>query len=326
MNKKKAFLICTDLDNTFLPISTQTLQNLISLIKDIKQKHDIEVKLCPITGRPPQFTCGVMHFLKGTFEQDGLENVVEVGAADQGGVFVYHAQPYKNRILARSNAKEWVAELDETMLKSSFGKYFEKDRDTWVIGVYMIHDKYMKIWSKEKVEDIIQQAKAFLEEKCKGQITVTPWKHFLEVAPLEVGKDNALREILAHYQKTFNVVGITYSGDAPNDLKAISYLTKFSEIPGIRSHVFLPQNAVECVRDLKIEEWKEPLEKFGARKVMHLSDKKYFDGVVELLAQKYEEGHLFGEGCTIEKAKDDLAVKKGSKTVHPSNKAEVLSV
>ncbi len=318
MKKEKAFIILSDLDNTFLPMDSKTMESFVNFAKDIKEKHDINVKFCPVTGRPPQFTSGVMHSFKGAFERKGLQDVVEIGGADQGGVLVDYKYPYKSKMLARENCKELIEKIQETLFSSKIGKYFEKDEDTRAVSVFMLNDKYLKKWSQEKITDIVKEAKEYIEDKFEGEVKVTPWKHFLEATPKEVGKDKAASEIFSHYQRQYDIVGMTYSGDAPNDMKAIKFLTKFSEIPGISSHVFLPSNAVEDVTDPKIEQWKERLGDKAKGRVIHVADEKYFEGVLKLMKQKYEEGKLFGEGSSIKRTTDDLNVHYGK-----SNKEQV---
>jgi HAD superfamily hydrolase (TIGR01484 family) len=324
MNKEKAFLILTDLDNTFLPINNKTMQKFVTLVKELSKNENIHVKFCPVTGRPHQFASGVMHLVEGCFAQEGLKDVVEIGGADQGGLLVHHQFSYKSKILARSDAEKMVSKIKDVLFQSDFGKYFESDPGARVIGVFMLNDKYTKIWSKEKVERIVNSTRKYLEDHFQGEVNVTPWNHFLEVTPKEVGKDIAVNEIFRHYQQKYDVVGITYSGDALNDLKAIKFLTKFSEIPGINAFVFLPSNAVPTITNPKIEAWKDSLKDQSRGRIICVESKKYFEGVLEGIEKKYKEGKLFGTGSSIMKTTDDLGLMRNKKNKDAFYKMEAF--
>jgi HAD superfamily hydrolase (TIGR01484 family) len=324
MNKEKAFLILTDLDNTFLPVNNKSMEKFVSLVKELSKNENIHVKVCPVTGRPQQFASGVMHMLEGYFSQEGLKDVVEIGGADQGGLLVHHQFSYKTKILARSDSEKLVSKIKDVLFQSDFGQYFEYDPGTRVIGVFMLNDQYTKIWSEEKVDRIVNATRKYLEDQFKGEVNVTPWKHFLEVTPKEVGKDIAVNEIFRHYQQKYDVVGITYSGDALNDFKAIKFLTKFSEIPGINSFVFLPSNAVPTITNPQIEAWKDSLKDQSRGRIIYVGSKKYFEGVLEGIEKKYKEGKLFGTGSSIMKTTDDLGLLRTRKNKDFLNKMEAF--
>jgi hydroxymethylpyrimidine pyrophosphatase-like HAD family hydrolase len=308
MNKDKAFLILTDLDGTFLPVNNKTMEKFVSLVKEICKNENIHVKVCPITGRPQQFASGVMHTIKGYFEKEGLKDVLEIGGAEQGGVLFDHEYAYKAKILARPDSDILISNLKKVLFQSDFGKYFEHEPGTRVIETFNLNDKYTKIWSEEKIDHVVNSTKSFLEETFKGEVQVTPWNHFIEVTPKEVGKDVAVNEIFHHYQKKYDTVGMTYSGDALNDLKAIKFLTKFSEVPGINSFVFLPSNAMDALKNPQIEAWKDRLGEKSNGRIIDVESKKYFDGVLEGIEKKYKEGKLLGTGSSISQTTDDIVL------------------
>jgi hypothetical protein len=135
----------------------------------------------------------------------------------------------------------------------------------------------------------------------------------MEAAPIEVGKDKAVDAIFSHYQKKYDIVGMSYSGDALNDIRAIRFVTKFSEVPGVNSFVFLPSNANDKITDPKIEGWKDKLGEKSKGRIINVGDEKYFDGVINLIKDKYEKGELLGKGCSIEKTTDDIALGRKEK-------------
>src|SRR6056300_1032054 len=94
MVKKKLLVIFSDLDGTIMPINTSQLNKFSKLLKNISKGSDIDVKFCPVSGRPANYVLAVMDVFNAAFKEQGLEDSIGYGSSDQGGVVL----PGKNKV------------------------------------------------------------------------------------------------------------------------------------------------------------------------------------------------------------------------------------
>jgi HAD superfamily hydrolase (TIGR01484 family) len=311
LRKGKAFIIFTDLDKTFVPYDyKKDVKDFLTLIRDIKNRENVDVKFCPISGRPGAYVRRLMHEWRDHAKMEGLQNIFEFGAGEQGAVIVDGKKSYQNYFLGNPEYTSLKKEVAEIVKKNKYGKFIADEDEKHFTCSLHIRDEIGEKLTGEQKKKIYQSLRddvvhALGEEKAYASMA----HNCLEVIPTGVSKHESINWIIHHYRKEYEIVGITFSGDAENDKSAISYVSKLAEIPGSKAHVFLPGNAVKEIDSMALEGWKEKNKNASANRIKN-SDLPLFAGVIKLMRKALKENTLVSAGIKDWKTKDDLALVK----------------
>jgi HAD superfamily hydrolase (TIGR01484 family) len=288
MKNQKALLLFTDIDETLLPIDIKSLKKFINLIKKIQVKENIMIKLCPISGRQPLYVKGIMNFLNGLFENEGIKNFCEIGAGEQGSIIVKNTEPEQLIYLATREDAILKQNISHAFKQNALSKYFSQSPQNVIINTFSLKDEFKEKMTPKLKLYILSRLKKDLELQFKDKIAISNVVDCLEVAPQNMGKDIAIQNILEEYSKRFDILGITYSGDSENDLRAVQFLANLSKSTKMKVHVFLPSNAYPCLESSQIETFQKNLKKNCIKK----SNYQLFNGVLDLLRKEFDKGSL----------------------------------
>ena len=281
---ERAFLFFTDLDQTISPLDVDGIVRLIAVVKRV-ETHGVKFKIIPITGRTPEYALAFLHILNASFERERLFDVCEVGAGEQGAAVIYVKKSYDIKVLtSRTDIKERVAHVLSNfeyaqMLSDEPGKRF-------TCSIH-IKDEWCKTLDAAKKKSILSCLNdAVLKELGPSVVKVSLSHKTLEIASTEVSKNRALEFIMNDYASQFDIVGMSYSGDAANDLECVQWVQKFSHTAAvskkIKVHVFLPSNAIAC---LECEQ--------ESGDVIQRAKRPLLEGVLDLVESALDSGELF---------------------------------
>jgi HAD superfamily hydrolase (TIGR01484 family) len=306
----------TDVDNTITPTDETTKIQFANFAKELKEKNNVSLFICPISGRDSSHVSMVMEELDKPFQKVGLPNTVEIGAGDQGGVYAFRGRPEKNRPIEKidNNIRSLVR---DTFKNSTYSKFFSEEEKTKVINIFEIKSEYIKGMSKEDASKFLKvkldALKSHMEEGLGKKVHISQYSNHevgvLEVVPKGVGKHVAINKLFSLYQKRFDIVGMCYCGDHENDMKAINYMSKLAEVGGIKTHIFIPKNAKECTKHPKIEDWQIRMGNLSRGKVIRQGRFDTLKGILEVMKNEYYKGSLIGEGLKLKRSQDDSAIK-----------------
>lgn len=310
--KPKAFIVFTDLDNTFTPITPRESIKFAELMKEIQEKENVSIKFCPISGRPADYVVGVMNMLKPALKDVGIENATEYGAGEQGGILVDASRAYVQKYIGNGENEGLKQEILKVVQNSKYSSIVADEPGKRFTCSFHIKDEIEKNLSSEQVEEIYSGLRKLLTDNFGKKISLAKASDCLEAMPKEVSKATALKTIFEVYQRQYDIVGITYSGDAENDKEAVKYVSKLAEIPGVKANVFLPSNANDIISSKSIESWKNKIESAGSKNRILKGNEKFFIGVMNLMKESLEKGDLVGKGISKWETRDDISLNKSN--------------
>lgn len=315
-SKKDAFVIFTDLDGTFSPIGLKGLREFIEVVKQIKQKENVDVKFCPVSGRPADYVLSVMHTVDNIAKEEGIERLAEYGAGEQGALMVESKKAYKQTFLGDSVYTNLKEDVSKVLSKNKYSDLLVDEEGKRFTCSIHIKKEVVDGLSMEKRNEIFEDIKKDLIKKLDKNIEIAMSHDCMEIMTPEISKANAINRLLGVLSRENNVKGMMYAGDAENDKTAVKYFSNLAEIPGLKSHVFLPGNAIEGIWSKSIEDWKQKNSKTSSNRIL-LGEKKNFAGVVELLKKELEKGTLVSKMDRPKKTQDDLDLymEKGKKNI-----------
>jgi HAD superfamily hydrolase (TIGR01484 family) len=296
--KKDTLLIMTDLDGTIWPLNSDQLKKLISTVKKIENEKNVKVIISPITGRQALYTNAVMDLLRNEFQYQGLskDNVdnIGIGAAELGSIFTYGSKnsPGRKFLVNKSLSSASDAVRKDVESHPVFSKIFDVDPDSNINVGFFLNDRVTKYLSNKhgnspQAKELIKaESKKYYNKLLKYINNSTDnkvnavYSGILEVKPSSVSKAIAVNKLYNHYKKKYNVKGLIYCGDSPNDIDAINEVRHISRYtPPHETHVFLPANADSSL--LKLGDSKEISDEKQIIKQAKFGDKA--DGIIELL-------------------------------------------
>ncbi len=307
--KQKLFIIFSDLDGTFLPLKDDTFNKLVAFIKDLKKREDVKVKFCPITGRCADYTLNFMNDINERFKKNGIENVVEFAGSEQGSVVIENknGKPSIEKVGIKNKEDLTIFEdVNKFVKNSKYNDYLTVDEDRFCSSFFKVREEVCKLISKDRIKQIFEELKKDLLKEFGDKILPTPYRFLFDVTIPKVSKDTAINHILSKYDRSYNTVGFSYSGDAENDIKAFTYVSKLAEIGGIKAHIILPSNIKECVKCDELEAWKDKYPDF--KKTIEVSQEPLFDGVIDLLRKKLDDKTLVANRKLLSRSADDLCI------------------
>lgn len=308
--KERAFIIFTDIDETFAPIGLSGLRSFVNLVKEIQQKENVVVKFCPISGRQADYVKAVINSVNAVFREEGIHNFSEFGAGEQGALLVNIKQPHYFEFLGKEEDLKTAKTVGKFIENSYYMQFLQEGPHNECLHVYYLRDKIKKFVTPHLRDDIFADIRDFLHQKFGDKIYISHVIDNIEVLPASLGKDTAIKRIFNEYQKKYNIVGLSYSGDSENDLRAVKYVSRLSEISGIKAHVILPSNAYPILESKANEIWKEKLKHVGSVQRIVKSNEPRFQGVMKVLQQKLEEKDLIDTGCVLKRSADDSFITK----------------
>jgi len=278
---ERAYLFFTDLDQTISPLDVDGIVRLIAFVKRV-ETHGVKFKIIPISGRMPEYALAFMHILNASFERERLFDVCEVAAGEQGATVIYVKKSYDIKVLtSRFDIKERVAHIlskseHSQMLADEPGKRF-------TCSIHIKEEWSMTFDAAKKLSILSDLNESVLKELGPSVVKTSLSHKTLEIASSEVSKNRALEFIMNDYASRFDIVGMSYSGDAANDLECVKWVSKFSSTVSekIKVHVFLPSNAIPC------------LECDQAGDVIRRAKRPLLEGVLDLLESALDSGELF---------------------------------
>lgn len=312
MLKEKIFLMLSDIDNTITPTSDEARVEFAQFAKKMKDENNVSLKFCPISGRAPEHVSLVMKELNKPFEAVGLPETVVLGAADQGGVYAYRGDSKRNRPIAKVD-EVLRKDISEAVFSSSVSEYFYEETGTKAINVFQVKSEYVAGLSKERAEEFFREKldylKIYMEKLFGKKIHLSRFANnevgVLEIVPHGVGKDVAIKKLFEKFQKNYDIVGMCYCGDHENDLKAIDYMSRLAEVPGIKTHIFLPKNAQECTKNPEIKVWQDKIGDKSQGRVIRQGNFDTLKGVLDAMKGEYYKGNLIGQGMSRKFSVDD---------------------
>jgi HAD superfamily hydrolase (TIGR01484 family) len=333
MKKDKVFLMFSDLDNTITPTDEQTKRQFARFAVELKKRNNVELKFCPISGRDVSFITDRMKELSEPFEEVGLKDTVEIGAGEQGGVIVHKDSPQKNKPITWFD-EELKKEMSNIVNNSKFSKLFEEEKNLKTINVFSVTQEHVPhlpveekiIFYKKQMEEL----QDFLNRRFGSEVQFSqfwnPYLGVLEVVPNQIGKEVALRGIFEYYQKKYNIVGFCYCGDHENDLRAIDYVCRLAEVPGIKAHVFIPKNAQECTKEPKIKVWQDKMGAISRGRVIKQGDFNTLKGILDVMKKEYRNGRLISERVESKNTVDDMFVDKKNKRLNTKSANKLMEI
>lgn len=307
--KPKALLIFADIDKTIAPYNyKKDIEEFLTLIREIQEKENVTVKFCPISGRPGAYVRRFLHEWRDHAKYAGLDSIFELGAGEQGAVIVDARKSYENIYLGNPNTLSLKRDVDSILKNHRFGKWISDEWEKIYTCSLHIRDEVAKKLTRDEQKKIYGTLSQDILSALGAEKIYTPMAHnCLEVIPNGIGKAESINYIQSHYRKTYEIVGITFSGDAENDKTAVNYISKLAEIPGVKSNVFLPGNADKSIESDSLEGWKEKNTKASGNRIQK-SEIPLFAGVLKLMRKAYEEKTLLGKGLQTLETRDDLAL------------------
>lgn len=309
LNKKNVFVVFSDLDSTFTPIGLDGVRRFVDLMKEISEKEKVEVKFCPISGRPADYVVGLMNMIKYAFEEKGMKNVVEYGAGEQGGVVVDSSKAYSQVYVGDEKNKNLKEKIMDLINESKYAKYVADEPGKRYTCSIHIKSEYECRMTNEQQKKVYNGIRELMMKEFGNRVCCAMASDCIEVMPTEISKHNAMKYLMQEYNKKYDIVGITYSGDAENDKKAVDYVSRIAEIPGIQASVFLPGNSNKCIHSSELESWKERLNGKASNNRIITAERSRFDGVMDLMEKSLKEGKLIGKGRKFKHTVDDCQVK-----------------
>lgn len=305
MQKKKLFILMTDLDGTIIPADLDQMKALALVLKKIGEDKKIDVKFCPISGRPSAYVLSVMDVYETIFKK--LEGRVSLGygAAELGSIILEGKDNPFGRIYLQSKESYALADKIRTQFaQSPYAKYFNADPDGHFVTAFVIKPQLYRNLSPEKRLLLYQELRDYLRKEQNHNLDIV-FSGCIEIKPKGVSKEKAIQWMLERYQKEYDVRGIVYCADSENDKKAVEYMVRLGMIPGIRAHVFLPSNAMQIIHSEQIEAWKTKFEKFGLKKNVKISHYSVSEGITDLLYQHLNSGELITQSKAASVTRDD---------------------
>jgi len=141
----------------------------------------------------------------------------------------------------------------------------------------------------------------------KNTLDIAMSHNCMEIMTKEISKAQAIRILTYRYMRTYNVIGLMMAGDAENDKIALKHVSRLAEIPGVRSHVFLPANAQTAVESGQLEKWKSENKNASPNRIIK-SHLRLFKGITNLIREELKNNTLVGTGPEIWRTKDDMGV------------------
>lgn len=308
MKKKKLFIFFTDIDGTLLPMNISQMQELSNVMLRISNKDEIQIKICPISGRPSNYVLATMDILQTLMDDVGVVNAVDYGGGEQGGIIVYGGtRPYNREYIGKDISFKLKRQIDTFFNNSSLKDKFVCDPDTKVINSFVLKSKLYTSLNEIEREKLYDELIGELQKEFGNKVKYVK-SGAVELCPHGVSKDNAIKWILDQYQKEYDICGIVYSGDSDNDKEAIKYISKLAEIPGTKAYSFLPSNARTSIRSENIEKWKDRLVDSGAKRSIIVGEGKYLDGILGAMKQYISNNELIYNRIEELKTKDDFGV------------------
>lgn len=293
--KEKLLLVLSDIDDTFRPVDwnkpvdRKSIEEFYKFSNELKNEG-IKTKLCFISARPAIRVREQMEIVNSIVN----ENLSEISVGEQGSVFL--------------NLKTQKPIVDDINLEiEKINKYvMEKYSDLFFRSEGSITTTYFELRkNSDNMSPEFRNRAAELEKDIKLNFKLNNLNiriihniNGVEITDTRFDKDDGIKYLIDKYQRKYDIVGLTYSGDAVNDIKAIKYMSKLAEVPGVRVNVLIPNNAVESINS-SLESWKNNIN--GTTKVIRKSSKNYFEGIIDLIKGVHKEGNLIGRGAYIQK-------------------------
>jgi HAD superfamily hydrolase (TIGR01484 family) len=303
--KKDVFVIFTDLDGTFSPVGIKGLQRFVDLVKALKQKENVDIKFCPVSGRPGDYVLSVMHMVRNVCKEEGLLDVAPHGIGEQGALLVDGIRSYRQVYLGNPQETSLKKEVEEILKKGPFWHMVVDEvgkRYTCSIHIKKEYAQNMTADQKQKIYDRIGRD---ILEKIKRKVSISMSHNCLEVMTPEISKAKAIARVLRLYQRLYHVRGMLFAGDAQNDKIAVKHFSHLSEIPGVPAHVFLPGNATSAITTKALEQWKEQNPNASINRIRQAKE-NYFEGVITLMYQAWRDGSLLSNTKPSSRSMDDL--------------------
>lgn len=317
--KKKAYIVLTDLDGSFTPIVSEEMATFAKLMKSIQDKENVAVKFAPVSGRNADYLSAIMGIVKWEFDKVGVKDAIDYGAAEQGAVIQYANSPVARLSLAKPESKALIADIKCIFNESKFAKIMDYHPTNEYDMAFLLKSAVVKSWKqdkngeKEHKEAIYKKFKDYMLQKIGNRADVV-YSGCIEITPPEIGKDKAINWILSQYQKDYDIVGVTYYGDSENDKKAIEYMAKLAEIPGIKFKTYIPSDAKKEIESANVEGWKVNNKNVHSLpSVFRASPGNVRSrGLVELMEKDLKNETLLGRGTEHHQFRDDCQIKKQS--------------
>jgi HAD superfamily hydrolase (TIGR01484 family) len=303
--KKDVFILFSDLDWTFSPIGISGYRDFVDILKNIKNQENVEVKFCAVSGRPADYVLSVMHTVRNICKEEGLENVVDYGVGEQGALLVDVNKSYNQEYLGDQNYTNLRKDIARILKENRYGNILSDEPGKRFTSSIHIDKDISKNMSKEQKLEIYDSIKRDILQKLGRKVEVSMSTNCIEFVMPEINKAKGINKVLELYSKKYKVKGIAFAGDNENDKHAILYFSKLAEVPGLKTHVFLPGNAVQSIHSNALEGWKEKNSKASENRIL-LAEKKYFKGVIHLMKKALEKGTLLTKEQGPTKAMDDL--------------------
>lgn len=307
MSKEGVLLLFADLDLTTTPLDIDSIIRFIHLVKKIGTQARCKVKFVPISGRSSDYIRCFMHMMRAMFEKEGLYDVFEFGAGEQGATIIDATKSYELIYLGEQGHDQLKLQVAQVIAQSKFSHMLMDEPGKIYTCSLHIKNDYKVGLSKSESLDIFSQVKDAIIMKLGNSVKCAMAHKCLEVMHAEIGKPKALQYILDQYSREHLVVGVTFSGDAENDRECCEYISRLAEIKGrYLCNVFLPGNAVGTLESASVEHWKEAIP--SASHVIHKAEKCLFQGVMDLIEQSLYEGTLVDEHQGAMRTRDDISV------------------
>lgn len=303
--KPKCLLLFTDLDDTYSPMDIPGMIDFIQVVREIRDKTGVAVKFCPISGRPAAYVLRTLHQARDLLAGAGLHNVCEFGAAEQGALIVDSNKSYGPKFLGLPENRNLKQKVDKILTKSPHFRMISDEPDKlYTCSIHVKNEYKANMGDEEKLQIFSSLRQLIIRELGANRVEMPMSHDCLEVMTKEVSKAAAVQHLIYSYMTTFNVVGIIYAGDSENDAKAIRFVSKLAEIPGVRANVFLPGNASRLIESKYLEKWKNQNPNTTNNRI-EKAEERLFRGITALIRKALKEKRLLGPGLVNWCTKDD---------------------
>ena len=282
-----------------------------SFLLDLKQKENVNLLFCPVSGRPPAYVLSQIRSLRDALielEVEGASDVAVYGIAEQGAVIVDSTRTYFREYIGGKEYTKLKLDVAEVIRNNIHKNKLADEMDKFYTCSIHIKNEIKKILSPLEQLEIYKSIRDDILNKIPYKVVILKSHNSLEVMPSNISKVKGVEYIMNRLSKKYNIRGIMYSGDAENDLHCVNYFSRLSEIPSLKSHVFLPSNAQECIESRSLEQWKENNKNTSDNRIIK-SDEKYFIGVLKLMRNSFDNKTLLSPKNIIKNTKDDIDLK-----------------
>jgi hydroxymethylpyrimidine pyrophosphatase-like HAD family hydrolase len=287
------------------------LTEFASFLLDLKQKENVNLLFCPVSGRPPAYVLSQIRSLRDALielEVEGASDVAVYGIAEQGAVIVDSTRTYFREYIGGKEYTKLKLDVAEVIRNNIHKNKLADEMDKFYTCSIHIKNEIKKILSPLEQLEIYKSIRDDILNKIPYKVVILKSHNSLEVMPSNISKVKGVEYIMNRLSKKYNIRGIMYSGDAENDLHCVNYFSRLSEIPSLKSHVFLPSNAQECIESRSLEQWKENNKNTSDNRIIK-SDEKYFIGVLKLMRNSFDNKTLLSPKNIIKNTKDDIDLK-----------------